>query len=82
MQRRQPLFIDLQQREVRFLVDADNLGVNGSELAGIIGCLIRKRCFRHHYPNGDGAFDDMRVGHDVAVRIDDHSRSNGFLSSH
>ena len=61
--RRQAAGLDLDQRHVRLLVGADDLGL---ELA-LVGQGDRDLV---------GAFDDVRVGHHIAVGIEDESRAD------
>ncbi len=73
--------LNFEQGQVGFFVQAHELGVqnlrfaHGSDLQGRYG----RRSWQHH-ANPLCAFHHVSIGHDVAIRIDDDSRTNGPLA--
>ncbi len=75
----QIFFFDLQQSEIGFFVDSDEACFEDVTLAyrnrtaGITGQ-------RQGYTDALRAFDHVRIGHDVAIGIDDHAGADGVLA--
>jgi hypothetical protein len=74
-------FFDLQQGEVAFLMDADKLGVD--EVTFADGGDVERRVSGgqgKQDPDALGTFDDVGVGHDISVRIDDDAGADAALA--
>ena len=78
-QRRQIRVVDLQQRQIGFLVQAEEPRLENAPLAlrHLAGIAHGQR---QRHANPLRAFHHVRVGHDVAIRIDNHSRAHRMLA--
>ena len=74
LEKRQVAFVRLENREVRLEIDTDDLRTDEAPARPENGAAGARR-LRDQDPDPMGARRDVRVGHDVAVRAQNHARS-------
>jgi hypothetical protein len=72
----QVLLVNLEQRQIRLFVNANELCGQYALLAHRFKLREIERRHGQHHADAMRSLDDMRVGHNIAVRVHNHSRAD------